>query len=134
MSDHTGICYAFSQVKIAQISDGTSNTYMLGEKFLPPAHYDNGATYGDDQTLYHGHNSDLFRTTHPKFGPIRHDRAQDRAGVDINIEIFGSAHAGGCHFAMCDGSVRTVSYHIAPDIHRQLGNRHDGLPISASAH
>lgn len=50
-----------------------------------------------------------------------------------NKDIFGSAHAGGCHFAFCDGSVRTISYTIDPRIHRLLGARQDGEPVSDTA-
>ena len=32
----TGISYLRSKVTIAWISDGTSNTYMVGEKYLEP--------------------------------------------------------------------------------------------------
>jgi prepilin-type processing-associated H-X9-DG protein len=50
------------------------------------------------------------------------------AGFDFRLR-FGSAHANGCGFAFCDGSVRTISYQIDPEVHRRLGNRRDGMPI-----
>jgi prepilin-type processing-associated H-X9-DG protein len=49
-------------------------------------------------------------------------------GFDFRLR-FGSPHSSGCNFAFCDGSVRTVSYQIDPEVHRRLGNRKDGLPI-----
>jgi prepilin-type N-terminal cleavage/methylation domain-containing protein/prepilin-type processing-associated H-X9-DG protein len=41
---------------------------------------------------------------------------------------FGSAHAHGCHFVYCDGSVRQVSYDVDGEVHRAAGNRRDGAP------
>jgi prepilin-type N-terminal cleavage/methylation domain-containing protein/prepilin-type processing-associated H-X9-DG protein len=122
--DHTGISFAFSNVRVEQVTDGLSHTYMLGEKYLNPDMYTTGSTYGDDQTLYHGHNSDLMRSTNPMFGPPR----QDQPGLDL-FEPFGSAHSTGCNFAMCDGSVRTISYDSDPEMHRRLGHRADGFAV-----
>ncbi|MDE2464774.1 MAG: DUF1559 domain-containing protein, partial [Alphaproteobacteria bacterium] len=48
-------------------------------------------------------------------------------GVGAAVRAFGSAHAGGCHFLYCDGSVRHVSYSIDAEVHRRAGNRRDGL-------
>jgi prepilin-type processing-associated H-X9-DG protein len=42
---------------------------------------------------------------------------------------FGSAHALGCNFVFCDGSVHTIGYDINNDVHARLCNRFDGKPI-----
>ena len=41
-----GICYRRSKVTIAMISDGTSNTYLLGEKYMNAASYSSGTGPG----------------------------------------------------------------------------------------
>jgi prepilin-type processing-associated H-X9-DG protein len=52
---------------------------------------------------------------------------QDTPGYPAS-ERFGSCHAGGCNFAFCDGSIRTISYSIDAATHKSLGNRDDGAP------
>jgi prepilin-type N-terminal cleavage/methylation domain-containing protein/prepilin-type processing-associated H-X9-DG protein len=131
LSDHTGISFEFSHVRVAQIADGTSKTYMLGEKHLNPVRYVTGNGYGDDQTLYSGPNTDLMRSTHPNFGPPLQDRPVPEDRLELEIAPFGSAHAAGCNFAMCDGSVHTISYDIDPEIHHQFGTRQDGKSVAA---
>jgi hypothetical protein len=46
-----------------------------------------------------------------------------------NKQAFGSAHAGGFHMALGDGSVRFVRFDVDPDIHRRLGSRDDGQVV-----
>ena len=46
--------------------------------------------------------------------------------------LFGSAHAGMCNMAFCDGSVHQISYGIDPAIHAALANRKDGRKIDES--
>ena len=110
---------------MASITDGSSNTYMLGEKYLDQDYYMNGWDYSDNETLYSGFNNDIYRDTNPA-DPLM----QDTPGSQ-NSRRFGSAHAIGCHMAFCDGSVQMIGYSIDPEIHRRLGNRQDGKPIDA---
>ena len=122
----TGVSYLRSEVGVAMVRDGTSNTYMLGEKYMEPDNYLSGINAGDDQSWYGSNSTDNSRSTSLSIGPPR----QDRNGYNF-YQGFGSAHPGGCNFSFCDGSVRTISYSIAPEIHRRLGNRRDMQPVDA---
>jgi len=130
----TGICYLRSKVTMGQVSDGTSCTYMLGEKYLNPDNYYTGADGADNECMYTGYNNDTGRSTYYPYPPPSpppaptHTPLQDTPGT-TNYERFGSAHAVGCHMAFCDGSVQVISYSIDPETHRRLGNRKDGLTL-----
>lgn len=112
----TGICYLRSEVKIAEILDGTSHTYLIGEKYAVAGGWDPG----DDQGMYAGYDYDTVRWTSV---PLEPDQAE------LWISRFGSGHPTTCQFAFCDGSVRQISFDIDWNVHRRLGNRRDGLPI-----
>ena len=128
--DRTGICFIRSEVAIRQIPDGTTNTYMLAEKYLCVDGYSIGLPSGDDQSLYAGQNSDLVRTCSTALPPPQ----QDREGADLYnySKIFGSPHPSGFNCVMCDGSVRSIDFQIDRETHRRLGNRKDHLPIDRS--
>ncbi|MDZ7617805.1 MAG: DUF1559 domain-containing protein [Patescibacteria group bacterium] len=123
----TGLFHAGSMVAMAEIRDGASNTYLFGEKYLNPDHYATGNGLGDNESMYMGDNGDIIRWTNVVPRPDR--PGSDMGGLDYP---FGSAHSGGVNMALCDGSVRTISYAIDAETHRRLGHRADGLPIDAS--
>ena len=119
-----GICHVRSQVTLNQITDGTSNTYLLGEKYLNPDHYYTGLDLGDNQTAFTGVCYDTIR-----YGRTSSPPAQDRPGLTDPL-IFGSAHGGGCQFVFCDGSTHLINYRIDPATHTCLARRNDGVPVS----
>ena len=121
-----GISFERSEVQMAHVRDGASNTIMLGEKYLMPDHYYSGRVGSDNENPYTGFNNDIFRSTNKSYPPV-----QDRPGHDSSFR-FGSPHAAGCHFVFCDGSVRRISYSIDPDTYSYLGNRSDLKAIDAS--
>jgi hypothetical protein len=122
--DATGVIYRHSQCPIALIRDGTSNTYLLGERFVSTDDYHTGNCWGDDQGWDLGYDFDSIRwTTRP---PLRD---KEDCGLD---QPFGSAHASAFQMAMCDGSVDRRSYSIDAAVHRQLGNREDGRPLGGA--
>ena len=121
----TGIIYLRSEITMAHVRDGASNTYLAGEKYLAPDNYTNGKDSADNATMFQGFGADVNRWTDTGRTP-----RQDQSGSFLYWR-FGSAHSGGCNFVFCDGSVHTISYSIDPETHRCLGNRKDGQPIDA---
>lgn len=138
MSRQTGICHQRSQVKMADIKDGTSNTFLIGEKYINRDHYANGKDMGDSETMYCGDHLDLIRWTgiSGTVGTSMNNNLprQDRSamGEGNRVQWFGSAHPGAFNMSFCDGSVRSISYSIDGEVYRRLGNRMDGLPIDSS--
>jgi prepilin-type N-terminal cleavage/methylation domain-containing protein/prepilin-type processing-associated H-X9-DG protein len=118
-SEYTGVIFQRSEIVLSHILNGTSNTYLVGEKFLDPDHYENGKDGADNENIYVGMDNDFSRST---VRPPRHDIRGLDQGTIATI-IFGSNHVGGFNMAYCDGSVRVIDYGVDPTIHRQAGRR-----------
>jgi prepilin-type N-terminal cleavage/methylation domain-containing protein len=138
----TGITFQRSEVKMAQIVDGTTHTLMLGEKYMNPDFYLTGEDLADDQGLFSAHDRDYNRYTYGLGGGTFAEQqaaasnvasriippVQDRPGLTGNSVYwaFGSAHPANFHVVMCDGSVQSVEYDIDLDVWRLMGGRDDG--------
>ncbi len=118
--DWTGISWLGVGVRLSVIADGTSSTFLFGEKYVMRDAYSSGADWGDNEPLYGGFNNDNHRSTHPHW-PLKNDTHEE-----MSIGSFGSAHSRGVNFAMADGSVHTIGYTIDSKVYRYLGNRRDG--------
>jgi prepilin-type N-terminal cleavage/methylation domain-containing protein len=129
----TGIMMAHNVYKLRQITDGTSKTYMLGEKSINPRYYiDPGLdSLGDDQGPFVADERDSARYTVDY--PISDSEAtkEDTSNFDITWR-FGSAHSGGFLMAFCDGSVHTVAFTIDPTVHLYLGARNDSRVVDTA--
>jgi prepilin-type N-terminal cleavage/methylation domain-containing protein len=121
----SGISFLRSTIKFADILDGSSCTYLVGEKYVRPDYYDTGQDPGDNEGVYMGFANNVSRET-------QEAPSQDTSGY-LQYCIFGSAHAEIFHMAMCDGSVHPIAYSIALPIHQALGNRSDGEHLPANA-
>jgi prepilin-type N-terminal cleavage/methylation domain-containing protein/prepilin-type processing-associated H-X9-DG protein len=138
----TGVSHYRSEITIQRIEDGTSNTYMVGEKWLNADRYESSAgdsstpgfNYGENQCAYAGFEWDQHRVAwNARAGKNDVDRERyqpspDQAGLGANNpEVkFGSAHASTFNMVFCDGSVRAIAYEIAPLTHAAFANRLDG--------
>jgi len=127
----SGVIYRRSETNMAEVAQkGTSNQYLVGEKFLRTDKYRpsgaNQSDGGDNENMYTGYNNDVCRTTF--YAPARDHRPPfvfPDAATKGNSETlrFGSAHPTGFNMMMCDGSVHFIKYTINPDVFRQGGNR-----------
>jgi hypothetical protein len=124
--DSTGIVFQGSEVGLERILDGTTHTYFVGEKALNPEQYLTGRSRTDNHALFSGDDWDNVGWT---LAPPVHDDDEYDDG-----RIFGSPHREGVYFAMCDGSVRLISFHVEPLVHRYLGNRRDGFLSAGRRH
>ncbi len=138
----SGIMFYRSKLEVQQIEDGTSNTYLAGEKWVNSDGYDGviqtnspGYSWGDNQSMYTGYDWDNQRVAwHPDAVGDQEDYqpSQDRAGLGAPQPEgkFGSAHPGGFNMAFADGSVQWVAFDIDPLTHRWQANRSDGQVIN----
>jgi prepilin-type N-terminal cleavage/methylation domain-containing protein len=133
-----GLLGKASRVRMADITDGTSQTFAVGER----DHRSRG------QGLF-GSVGDPFRhaavwiRAMPRPGSITPTTQHGRSVTGICTDIsgstrvlngessrgFGSAHIGGAHFLMADGAVRFISDSIDLPTYGRLAHRSDGEVI-----
>ena len=65
----TGVVFGRSEINFRQILDGTSSTYMVGEKYMSQDEYLTGLDFGDNEPAFSGNNTDTLRTTCNNRGP-----------------------------------------------------------------
>ncbi len=121
-NEGTGAVRQFDPVRISEITDGTSNTLLVGEKRMNRALLGTKQT-DDNQGYSTGFNFDTIRkTTRP---PLSDYSAPTGDGAGL----FGSSHTGVVNFVLADGSVHTIPYSISPTVFKYLGQKDDGQPI-----
>jgi prepilin-type N-terminal cleavage/methylation domain-containing protein/prepilin-type processing-associated H-X9-DG protein len=104
--DSNGVFYGDSQVSIKQITDGTTQTFLIGErdKFCLAATWI-GVRNPLDGAEMHSQYWALANVDEALNDPIT-------GAYDTCTEGFSSAHVGGGYFAFCDGSVRFIDEDI----------------------
>jgi prepilin-type N-terminal cleavage/methylation domain-containing protein/prepilin-type processing-associated H-X9-DG protein len=126
------------KMTFAKITDGTSKTLLLSEKWVPPIFHD-GTSHpgraGDDRGWADGWDCNNMRSTMFRMRPDGQGEvpASPTGQCDEQHDFpFGSAHSGGVNSAFADGSVQFISYDINQEIFNRLGHRHDGEAITES--
>lgn len=133
---NTGIFYGDSKVSIGKITDGTSKTFMLGERdFRCKAGTWIGARNPPGGGMFGSYM--LIARTNLRFNfPLS-------GAHNTCTEGFSSAHEGGGNFAYADGSVHFLSDDIdfnngrggfpnqLMGVYQRLGSRNDGFPVGS---
>lgn len=143
-------------VRMAMVMDGTSNTLLLGEKFVATDHYVSAAQWGDNNSWTNGNS---WITTRHAIHQPRLDSRESTATKEtappnaqasgINgrcgpwglgavgsgggyYDYWGSAHPGAFNVAMADGSVSLIRYNISLAVLQTLSDREDGRVADGS--
>jgi prepilin-type N-terminal cleavage/methylation domain-containing protein/prepilin-type processing-associated H-X9-DG protein len=123
------VAYGYTGHKIADITDGTSNTLLVGDKRMNLAYL--GQFQSDDNEGYtDGWDHDVERYTNEAPLPDYNSADGDTSGD----QRFGSSHTGGFNMVFADGSVRMISYNVTVQTFSYLGNISDGQVIPANGY
>jgi prepilin-type processing-associated H-X9-DG protein len=145
-----GITAARTSARTRQITDGTSNTILAGEKHLATIFYEThsydpsvsdpgNANFakdnpGDNSSLYQGHDQDTIRWPNGSLDnagrpqgnlPLRdteHASTSDHPNGRLSM---GGPHTGGVNLVYADGSVHSIDYDIDPITWNRLADRAD---------
>jgi len=150
-----GLFYRDSSIQLRDVSDGTSNTIAIGEVCW--TQHENCRFYGSvDPAVGHastvndnGQSNRFMGMTQDAMNLPVLTTPPPNGNNGERADAFSSQHVGGCHFVLCDGSVRFVSENIqhtnnlwvAADpynrsssgagygTYQRLGSRADGLVL-----
>jgi prepilin-type N-terminal cleavage/methylation domain-containing protein len=126
-----GMFYRNSSTRMGDITDGTTNVYMIGESCYGfYADMNNERLSWASAQRVNTSTDQLDTVTCAAARPINDKSATNPQDHWRFIgSTFGSKHTGGCHFVLADGSVNFVSENIDINVYRQRGIRNDGLPL-----
>jgi prepilin-type N-terminal cleavage/methylation domain-containing protein/prepilin-type processing-associated H-X9-DG protein len=126
--DHLGW---MTKMTVAKITDGTSKTMMVSEKWLHSTQNEGvtGMT-ADDRGWTDGWDYDTMRSTLIPPRPDSSDPPAPAGNAQLHVDPsnyqLGSSHSGGINTVYADGSVGFLSYDINLETLNRLGNRYDG--------
>ncbi|RLS57287.1 MAG: DUF1559 domain-containing protein [Planctomycetota bacterium] len=121
------------KITFADITDGTSNTIMVGE--ILPACSDHGGGWWHFNGMANAHSStsvpiNTMTTCNAPYSRPNPPFPTCTAQSNWNLSWgFRSGHVGGAHFLLGDGSVRFISENLDYNTYQNLGTRNDGKVI-----
>jgi prepilin-type N-terminal cleavage/methylation domain-containing protein/prepilin-type processing-associated H-X9-DG protein len=107
-------------VRLAEITDGLSNTIMVGEKHIVNKMVND---YAQDGMIYSGSENLTYHRRGNSSMPLANGPQSS-----INSQ-FGSWHPGGCQFVFGDGSVQSLTPALPGATLALYANKDDGRPI-----
>src|SRR5262249_49503697 len=120
-----------SNTKLSSITDGTSNTFLAGEKHVPLGMFGRGRV--GDSSIYNG----VWTCYAGRVAGIEDPLAQSPTDVTPSVggnawdaRKFGSYHTGICQFVFLPGSARSIRNDIDGPNLRRLAVRNDGEVIT----
>lgn len=124
-----GVLYPNSKIRMAKITDGTSNTFCIGERHMGETAWIAGLS-----GLF-AEPCDTAGFRNVEFGinhciDIEGQNNQGPCQEFGNSRPFGSLHPGGCQFAHCDGSVQFVTEDVDLAIIQAKSTRNFGEIIN----
>jgi prepilin-type N-terminal cleavage/methylation domain-containing protein/prepilin-type processing-associated H-X9-DG protein len=135
-----GIFFLNSRVRIADVTDGTANTFLLGERYHRDLEFDRitlGTADGPIRGLGLWAGMGLRQVSLSPPVPINYQVPPSTAVGDMmtimnRVCAYGSGHPGGANFAFADGSVRFLSEQTSLTILQALSTRAGGEVISGN--
>jgi hypothetical protein len=110
------------RLTLVGITDGTSNTMMVGEKQVPQAKYGIGGAGGGDGSIFNGDHEWNFARVASATYPL----AKGPTDIVNSSTRFGGPHPGVCLFVFADGTVHPVSVNTSGAVLSLLIVRNDG--------
>jgi prepilin-type N-terminal cleavage/methylation domain-containing protein len=111
-------------LRIADITDGTSTTLLVGEKRMNLYYLGKIPRSDDNEGYTAGNDWDTMRNTNTP--PARDARA---ASGENGFAGFGSSHPSGLNTVFADGAVHHLAFTINATVFARLGARADGQPV-----
>jgi prepilin-type N-terminal cleavage/methylation domain-containing protein len=101
--------------RFADITKGTANTLLIGEKYVDKAIATRQPDCNDDQGWTDGWDNDTIAFACTGYSnPLVPDPPQPNGNVATCGLNFGGNHTAGIQVVLCDGSVRSVSWAVNP--------------------
>jgi prepilin-type processing-associated H-X9-DG protein len=131
-----GVLFQDSHIRIAEITDGTSNTLLVGER-PPSADWQYGWWYAGIGQAFTGSADMILGVREPNLLPVTpgscppgiYSFGPGRISNQCDMFHFWSLHPGGANFLLADGSVQFLSYSLAPLL-PALATRSGGEAVS----